>query len=298
MAKKDKKEEQEIPAADALQTPVEEQETEQVAEQEAQEDAEELEEPGTEEHTAQEDEDEAVKEEGTTEEEEAAGAESAEAKDEPAEESADELSEVEKPEKSDAEAQEEGESEETAAASDGEDQAEAEGGEAEGLATTSEGEDQGEEEESEEEEEEQVADFLTLPAGIKVKLRSKYVHFEGSPEDLLPLSKEFARFAEMESGLLVQIDEVQLRITDKVTKRYHERNYVEMPRKAWKIFADSMELLAEKGKAKLYDFNDSGYLFTMPFSIGFRVLGEAEEAETVEEGAEGEVVELVEKGEE
>lgn len=293
MAKKDKKEEQEIPAADALQTPVEEQETEQVAEQEAQEDAEELEEPGTEEHTAQEDEDEAVKEEGTTEEEEAAGAESAEAKDEPAEESADELSEVEKPEKSDAEAQEEGESEETAAASDGEDQAEAEG-----LATTSEGEDQGEEEESEEEEEEQVADFLTLPAGIKVKLRSKYVHFEGSPEDLLPLSKEFARFAEMESGLLVQIDEVQLRITDKVTSRYHERNYVEMPRKAWKIFADSMELLAEKGKPKLYDFNDSGYLFTMPFSIGFRVLGEAEEAETVEEGAEGEVVELVEKGEE
>ncbi len=133
---------------------------------------------------------------------------------------------------------------------------------------------------------EEVAEYLRLPPGIKVKLRSKYAHFVGQAEDMAVLSKEFVRFAEMEQGLLAQIDEVQLRITGAVTKRYHERNYVEMPRRAWEIFAEQMEAISEKGRAKTYDFNNSGYLFTMPFSIGFQVLGEEEPEELEHEDTE------------
>lgn len=77
----------------------------------------------------------------------------------------------------------------------------------------------------------------------------------------------------MKNRTLVQLDKVELKVSDEITLRYNDANYIEMPQQAWGILASKFQDVVEGFEENPFDFNDCGYLYPkLSFDIGIEIV--------------------------
>jgi hypothetical protein len=113
---------------------------------------------------------------------------------------------------------------------------------------------------------------IELPVGVTSKLYPDKIRFIGDKDSISVFAERIRNLKDLKTGALVKLGEIKVGVSEEITYRFFEKNFVEMPGHAWNIFASKIQDVVEGFEENPFDFNDCGYLYPkLQFDIGVEI---------------------------